>query len=90
MRKCWLCGRNGFDDPLDRHHVFNGAFKKKSEHYGAVIDLCHNRCHIFGINSVHRNPALMREIKAHFQAEIMAEHNMTTEEFIRIFGKNYI
>ena len=30
-KECFLCGRNGNGDPLDRHHIFNGANRKKSE-----------------------------------------------------------
>ena len=33
-RSCWLCGRNGTAEPLDKHHIFGGAYRKKSEKYG--------------------------------------------------------
>ncbi|MBQ7534111.1 MAG: hypothetical protein IJT43_00650, partial [Stomatobaculum sp.] len=52
---CFLCGRNGMDDPLDTHHIFNGASRKKSEAYGLTVRLCHGRCHQNGPDSVHRN-----------------------------------
>ena len=29
---------------LEVHHVFNGAFRKKSEQYGAVVEIC-RECH---------------------------------------------
>lgn len=32
-RSCWLCGRNGTAEPLDKHHIFGGAYRKKSEKY---------------------------------------------------------
>jgi len=44
-RVCWRCGRNGCVDPLDKHHLFGGALRKKSEQYGLVVYLCNNRCH---------------------------------------------
>lgn len=53
-RNCWLCGRNGTADPLDKHHIFGGAYRKKSEKYGLCVDLCHHDCHIFGEGAAHR------------------------------------
>ena len=52
-RMCFLCGKNGSEDPLDLHHVFGGPYRKKSEKYGLVVYLCHHDCHIFGKNAVH-------------------------------------
>lgn len=40
-RSCWLCGRNGTAEPLDKHHIFGGAYRKKSEKYGLTVYLCH-------------------------------------------------
>lgn len=39
-RVCWLCGRNGNGDPLECHHIFGGAMRKKSEKYGLKVYLC--------------------------------------------------
>lgn len=89
-RKCWLCGRNGYGDPLDRHHIFGGAFRKKSERYGLVVYLCHNRCHIFGEHAVHRDAQTMREVKEYGQRRAMSENDWSTGDFIREFGKNYL
>lgn len=89
-RRCFLCGRNGSDDPLDRHHIFGGANRSKSEKYGLVVDLCHNRCHIFGKMAVHQNKKIMRQLKRYGQLKAMKEHGWSTEDFIREFGKNYI
>lgn len=44
-KRCFLCGRNDSGDPLERHHIFGGANRKKSEKYGLVVYLCGNRCH---------------------------------------------
>lgn len=89
-RECFLCGSNGVDDPLDRHHIFGGAMRKKSEKYGLVVDLCHNRCHIFGPFSVHQNAEVMRYIHEHGQRKAMQEQGWTADEFRRQFGKNYL
>lgn len=89
-KKCYLCGRNGSCDPLDRHHVFNGANKAKSEKYGALVYLCHADCHIFGVNSVHRNIKVRRKLQREFQQKIMDENGWDTDDFIREFGRNYL
>ena len=90
MRTCWLCGANGSGDRLDRHHIFPGAYRNKSEKYGLVVDLCHESCHIFGPEAAHNNAKTMRELKKYGQRKAMEEQGWTTEDFIREFGKNYI
>ena len=90
MKECWLCGRNGNGDPLDRHHIFGGPNRKKSEKYGLVVFLCHHECHIFGKYAAHRNAETMQRIHEYGQRKAMKENEWTTEEFIRVFGKNYI
>ena len=89
-RYCWLCGKNGSQDPLDRHHLFGGAYRNKSEKYGLVIDLCHNSCHIFGPKAVHRNHETMMMLRAQGQLKAMDEQQWTVEDFIREFGRNYL
>jgi len=88
--KCWLCGRNGLQDPLDHHHIFGGAYRKKSEQYGLVVLLCHNDCHIFGEYAVHRNEETRDFLRRWGQQKAMRENNWTTQDFIREFGKNYL
>ena len=90
MRSCWLCGANGYADPLDRHHIFGGSNRKKSERYGLVVDLCHHDCHIFGMYAAHNNKDTMRMLHEYGQRKAMEEQNWTTEDFIREFGRNYL
>ena len=87
---CWLCGRNGSHDPLDTHHIFSGAYRKKSDRYGLTVRLCHESCHIFGPYAVHRNAETNRELKRWGQRKAMKENNWTIPDFIREFGKNYL
>ena len=87
---CFLCGRNGYAEPLDRHHIFGGPNRKKSEHYGLVVYLCHSSCHIFGKEAVHNNADNMLKVKQYGQRKIMQEQGWTVEDFIREFGKNYL
>lgn len=89
-RECFLCGRNGSVDPLDRHHIFGGAYRKKSEKYGLYVDLCHHDCHIFGPGAVHQNQDAMRLLKMYGQKKAMLEQGWTVAEFIKEFGKSYI
>ena len=86
---CWKCGRNGCSDPLDKHHIWGGALRSKSERYGAMVYLCHERCHENGEEAVHRNVESARELKAWAQEKLMAQQDWTEDDFIREFGRNY-
>ena len=90
MKHCWLCGCNGYSDPLDKHHIFGGSNRKKSDRLGLTVYLCHNRCHIFGKEAVHQNKDTMLKLHQYGQRKAMEENEWTTEDFIREFGKNYI
>jgi hypothetical protein len=89
-RRCWLCGRNGSAEPLDKHHLFSGAYRKKSERYGLYVYLCHYSCHIFGKYAAHQNKETMLRLHQYGQRLAMERYGWTTEEFIREFGKNYL
>ena len=87
--RCYICGKNAHADywDLDEHHVFSGANRKKSERYGLKVYLCHNSCHLYG---VHKNAELNRRLRADVQKKAMEYYGWTTEDFIKLFGKNYI
>lgn len=90
-KRCWRCGANGATDLLDRHHIFPGtANRKKSEKYGLVVYLCHNRCHIFGRRAVHNNATTMKQLQRYGQLKAMQEQGWTEEDFRREFGKSYL
>ena len=84
MRKCYLCGRAW---GIEKHHVFGGSNRKKSEKYGMVVDLCH-WCHNEPPDGVHHNSEVNHRLKAGFQGKFEETHSR--EEFRRIFGKSYI
>ena len=90
VRRCWRCGATGGADPLDRHHIFGGSNRKKSEKYGLVVDLCHHRCHIFGKEAVHQNAETMQKLHEYGQQKAMYEQGWTIDEFRAVFGKSYI
>ena len=87
---CYICKRNGYSDPLDCHHVFGGANRKKSEKYGLKVYLCHHDCHIFGKNAVHKNAEIDHRLKAKVQKIAMRHYQWSVEDFREIFGKSYI
>lgn len=90
MRECFLCGKNGSSDPLDKHHIFGGSNRKKSERFGLTVDLCHNECHIFGKHAVHNDANVMQRLHEYGQRKAMEEHGWSIEDFIREFGRNYL
>ena len=89
-RCCALCGRNGMNDPLEEHHIFGGANRKKSEKYGLVVYLCGNRCHREGAQAVHRNARTQEKLHIQGQLQAMREQGWSVEDFRREFGKNYL
>jgi len=89
-RSCWLCGRNGTADPLDKHHIFGGAHRNKSEKYGLTVDLCHCNCHLFGKKAAHNCRETMDELHRYGQKLAMQRYGWTKEEFMLEFGKNYL
>ena len=84
---CFICGKNGGYWGLDTHHIWFGALRKKSEEYGLTVRLCHIECHLEG---VHKNAKIDRKLKQIAQKRAMKHYGWTTEEFIRIFRKNYL
>lgn len=87
---CWLCGRNGSSDQLDKHHIFGGSNRKLSEKYGLVVHLCHDRCHLYGEDAVHNNPDTMQELHEYGQKKAMADNGWTVDDFRAVFGKSYL
>lgn len=80
-KECYLCGRKGI---LHRHHMIHGnAGRKKAEKYGLVCYLCpdcHMRVHDFGVG----DRFLQKKAQKYF------EQQYGHDEWMRIFGKNYL
>lgn len=90
-RECWLCGRNGASDPLDKHHIFEGVSGRVwSEQLGLTVDLCHNSCHIFGSKAAHNCRETADLLHRYGQRKAMIEQGWTVEEFRLAIGKNYL
>lgn len=84
MGRCYLCGRY---TRLEQHHLIGGRNRKHSDEYGLIIDVCSD-CHTAAPGAIHRNPKLQRELKELGQK--MFEETHTREEFMQIFGRNYL
>lgn len=91
-KTCFLCIVLADDSSqkkvLHEHHVFYGTSNRKnSEKYGLKVYLCpahHNMSH----DSVHFNKDYDEIVK--ITAQRVFEKDHTREEFISIFGKNYL
>lgn len=86
-RECVLTGYQG--DYLDKHHVFGAANRTKSEKMGLwvyVFKGLHNN----NPKSIHEDMELNLMLKKWAQRLCMEKYDMTVEDFIREFGKNYL
>lgn len=91
--QCWRCGRNGSQDPLNRHEIFHndkgGVIRDRCKQYGLWVHLCHDRCHQ-GTTGVHNDSEFDAELKRVGQYQAMLTYGWTEEDFISLFGKNYL
>lgn len=82
---CLLCRRYGF---VHEHHIFEGARRHLSEQYGLVAPLCPD-CHTLSDYAVHRCTKTALILKRAAQQKFERDGH-TREEFIRLFGRNYL
>lgn len=78
--KCFICGKGG---ELHPHHIFNGAYRKKSEEDSYLVWVHNLPCH----RSIHDSATKSRALKRAAQKDYELSH--TREEFIRRYGKSY-
>lgn len=74
---------------LHKHHIFGGANRSKSEQYGLWVWLRAD-WHNMADYGVHFNRVLALRLKQEAQAAAMQRYGWDTEQFIRIFGRNYL
>lgn len=88
---CYICDMLGCytGDWLECHHIFNGAYRKKSEKYGLTVMLCHQHHNErpYGVHFNRHNRMIFCRMA---QRKAMQENGWTIEEFIKEFGKNYL
>lgn len=81
-KECFICGGYG----SDRHHCLHGtANRKNAEKYGLVVMLCH-KCHM----ELHDRGTNDRYLQQIAERKWLEATGKTVEEFINIFGKNYL
>lgn len=85
-KKCYIC--DSIND-LQEHHIFGGNPRRKnSEKYGLKVYLCYTHHHD-SKEGVHFNPQLMDFLHRAGQLAFERVHG-NREDFMRIFGKNYL
>lgn len=83
-KECFLCGATG---DLHSHHMIHGCRRDLSEKYGLKVWLCPYH-HNMSPASVHFDPKLDLQMKQ--VAQTYFEKTHSHEEFMAIFGKNYL
>lgn len=83
-KECWVCKKTY---PLEEHHVFGGINRRNSEKYGLKVWLCHNH-HNEPPFGVHYDPEFM--LFLHKVGQRKFEETHSHEEFMKIFGRNYL
>lgn len=83
-RECYICKTT---QAIQRHHVYFGnGYRKLSDKYGMVVDLCVG--HHTGSHGVHFNRTLDLQLKR--ESQEWFEQERSRDEFMRIFGRNYL
>lgn len=87
MDSCYVCGAVR---DLELHHCIHGtANRKLSTKYHLVVRLC-QKCHR-GTQGVHGTYGHQLDMRLKREAQEAFEHKHgTREDFIRIFGRNYL
>lgn len=86
-KRCYICGSTNW---LECHHIYGGNPNRKlSEKYGLKVWLCHNH-HNEPPNGVHFNYTYRCLLQEQAQKIAMNHYGWTIEDFIAIFGKNYL
>ena len=87
MKQCFLCGR--WCNTEVHHLLFGMGLRKLSDQYHLTVDLC-PECHRTGPRAVHNNAEVANALRAYGQKMWMEKTGGTVEDFIRVFGKNYL
>lgn len=84
VERCYVCGSSRW---LELHHIMHGtANRRLATRYGLTCWLC--RMHHTGMFGVHNNQELNRKLQHDAQNAFEQAH--TREEWMEIFGKNYL
>lgn len=84
VERCYVCG---YARDLEYHHIMHGtANRRLSTRYGLTCWLCFE--HHRGKYGAHSNVELNRKLQQDAQTAFEKTH--THEEWMKIFGKNYL
>ena len=91
---CFFCGA---ESGLDKHHIFGGANRKKSEEDGLWIMCCHTE-HVatYGPDTIHGSPNRGKDMTLKMIGEyawIKArgyDEEEGIKQFVSRYGKNYL
>ena len=85
MEHCYLCTKQGIKNiPKDDfHELIEGKNRQTSMKYGLVIPIC-RKCH----EKVTNDKTLQE--KLHKVGQKVFEKHYKTENFLKVFGKNYL
>ncbi len=79
LKHCYICKQ----EKWDLHEIFGGRNRQSSMKYGLVIPVC-RKCH----EMIQKNKTLMQRL--HEVGRKLFEKYYKNENFIEIFGKNYL
>lgn len=82
------CFISGHTSNLESHHIFGGANRKNSEKYGLKVWLTH-KWHNEYPDGAHYNKNTMQYLHEVGQRAFEEKYG-TREDFIKIFGRNYL
>lgn len=84
MDSCYFTGSS----PVERHHIFGGSCRGKSEYYGYVLPLRPD-LHPNGVNAGKDASSIDMHLKQMAQKHFETNHG-TRDMFAKIFGKSYL
>ena len=86
-KRCLICHT---EQDLHCHHVWEGRGRRStSDRWGLTVYLC-SKHHNMSDEGVHFNRELDLALKQAAQKKAMRHYSWTTEDFIKIMGKNYL
>lgn len=83
-KNCYICGTNM---ALEKHHILRGINRQNADKEGLWVWLCHWH-HTGSKDAVHNNKDLDKALRMFAQMVWEKEHSH--DEWMRIFGRNYL
>ena len=86
-KRCYVCG--GVNNLALHHCIYSTGKRALSDKYGLTIWLCYKH-HNGSDKGIHFDKQLDLRIKQMAQQECMAQNNMTMDQWMKIFRRNYL